>query len=53
MINHENGHTGQLASVTTMLNFVGATIRILTTIQEASLVCRTHVSLMRMASEHS
>ncbi|CAM9690625.1 unnamed protein product [Ectocarpus fasciculatus] len=34
MINHENGHTGQLASVTTMLNFVGATIRILTTIQE-------------------
>ncbi|CAM9632113.1 unnamed protein product [Pylaiella littoralis] len=34
MINHENGHTGQLASITTILNFVGATVRILTTIQE-------------------
>lgn len=36
MINHENGHTGQLASITTMLNFLGATVRILTTIQEVS-----------------
>lgn len=36
MINHENGHTGQLASITTMLNFFGASVRILTTIQEVS-----------------
>eukprot|EP00903_Cladosiphon_okamuranus_P009627 g9163.t1 len=34
MINHKNGHTGQLASITTMLNFFGASVRILTTIQE-------------------
>lgn len=32
--NYRNGHTGQLASITIMLNFVGATIRIFTTIQE-------------------
>ncbi|CAM9874529.1 unnamed protein product [Scytosiphon promiscuus] len=34
MVNHQNGHTGQLASVTTLLNFFGATVRILTTIEE-------------------
>lgn len=50
MVNHRNGHTGQLASVTTLLNFFGATVRILTTIQEvgwereghARLVCRSY-----------
>lgn len=32
--NYQNGHTGQLAATTIMLNYVGATIRIFTTIQE-------------------
>ncbi|CAM9375755.1 unnamed protein product [Ascophyllum nodosum] len=32
--NLKNGHTGQLAAITTLLNFVGASVRILTTIQE-------------------
>eukprot|EP00752_Nemacystus_decipiens_P007015 g6293.t1 len=34
MTNHGNRHTGQLAAITTMLNFFGASVRIFTTIQE-------------------
>lgn len=50
MINYRNGHTGQLASVTTILNFVGASIRILTTIQEvrASASFHQHVEELRV-----
>lgn len=51
--NYRNGHTGQLASFTTFLNFAGATVRILTTIQEVRAfafdACATTCTLVRIA----
>ena len=34
MTNYKNGHTGQLAVITWLLNFVGAIARVFTTMQD-------------------